>query len=551
MASRHVDADGVLGGRYRLQRSVASGGMAEVWEARDEILGRRVAVKVLHAHLAADNSFLARFRREAIAAARLAHPNVVATYDTGVDDGVAWIVMELVDGETLRHALSTSGALRPARAVHIATQVADALDYAHRSGVIHRDVKPGNILLTEDDRVKVADFGIAKAAIEAAEDSSGPGLDFTDLTQSGAIVGTAKYLSPEQVNGEPVDGRSDVYALGVVLYEMLCGRVPFTGETDVAVAVQHATATPTSPRHFRAGIPAALEVIVLRAMAKAPDERYPNAAELHAALLSVDLRTAAVPARPANTTVADGEGRGTAIAEPAVRSGPADSTVMGAGKEAPAPADPTAAAGGGDHTPEGGVPTFARTTRSWRLPAIVLVILAVTLSLVAVLFARSDTGRRLLRPDENGAPEARPAQVTSAAAFDPPPGSGSEHDAEAANLTDGNPSTAWSTEQYSSASFGGLKTGVGVTLTLDSPQKLGSLQVTSPSRGWSADVYVTEAPQAGPPPGGWGQPVATRTGIDGSATFDLRAKVGSVVLLWITDLGDGDSVVIDEVRVTS
>ncbi|MDQ6946844.1 MAG: protein kinase, partial [Actinomycetota bacterium] len=221
MAFRRIDAQGVLGGRYRLQLSIASGGMAEVWEAQDEILGRRVAVKVLHSHLATDRSFLARFRREAIAAARLAHPNVVATYDTGVDDGVAWIVMERVDGSTLRQVLSTSSPLDPGRAVRIAIQVADALDYAHRAGVIHRDVKPGNILLTDSDRVKVADFGIAKAAIEAAEDADGPSIDFSDLTQSGAIVGTAKYLSPEQVNGEAVDGRSDVYALGVVLYEMV------------------------------------------------------------------------------------------------------------------------------------------------------------------------------------------------------------------------------------------------------------------------------------------------------------------------------------------
>ena len=159
--SRDIAAERVLGGRYRLVRSIARGGMAEVWEAHDEVLGRSVAVKVLYRHLAADQSFLARFRREAIAAARLAHPNVVATYDTGVDGDVAWIVMELVEGRTLREDLAARGALGPARVVHIAAQVADALDYAHRSGVIHRDVKPGNILLTADDRVKVADFGIA------------------------------------------------------------------------------------------------------------------------------------------------------------------------------------------------------------------------------------------------------------------------------------------------------------------------------------------------------------------------------------------------------
>jgi len=530
MASRRIDAEGVLGGRYRLVRTIASGGMAEVWQAQDDILGRPVAVKVLHAHLAADNSFLVRFRREAIAAARLAHPNVVATYDTGVDDGVAWIVMELVDGSTLRQVLSASGPLDPGRAVHIAAQVADALDYAHRSGVIHRDVKPGNILLAEGDRVKVADFGIAKAAIEAAEDSSGPGIDTTDLTQSGAIVGTAKYLSPEQVHGEPVDGRSDVYALGVVLYEMLCGRVPFTGDTDVAVAVQHATATPVPPRQVKADIPVALEVIVLRAMAKSPDRRYQDAAELQFALTSVGLR-------PGGSAPGVRPGPGPAR-PPAPASGPVDLTM--------APPRP-------DPTPPGGTPSFSRTKRSWALPVTITVVLAVTLGVVGILFTRSDTGRGLFDSPSNPTSGGRPVAVASAAAFDPPPGSGSEHDAEVANLLDGDPATTWATEDYGTAQFGGLKTGVGVILTLDRSQPLGALEVVSPTRGWSADVYVTDAPGTDAPPGDWGTPAAGRTDIDGNTRFDLGDRAGSAVLLWITDLGGGtpSSVVVGDARLTS
>ncbi|HYX43859.1 MAG TPA: protein kinase [Acidimicrobiales bacterium] len=502
--ARHIDAERVLGGRYRLVRSIARGGMAEVWEAEDEILGRRVAVKVLHAHLAADESFLARFRREAIAAARLAHPNVVATFDTGVDDGVAYIVMELVDGHTLRQELAEHGALTPVRAIHVATQVADALDYAHRSGVIHRDVKPANILLTEDERVKVADFGIAKAAIETLEDATG-GSVANDLTQSGAIVGTAKYLSPEQVNGEAVDGRSDVYALGVVLYEMLCGRPPFAGDTDVAVAMQHATATPLSPRQVRAGIPRPLEAIVLRAMEKSPEQRYPSAAEMHSALLSVDL--------------------GPDDAVPAVRR---------------------------EDTPPRGVPqTFVQSERSWIVPVFVIVVVAVTVGVVGVLFARSDTGQRLLNESGGGRSEAAVVSVLSAAAFDPPPGSGEEHDQELGFLVDGDPATTWSTEQYGNRQFGGLKTGVGFVLNLNGPHALRQLEVTSESRGWSASVYVADGTKASAPPGEWGEAAATRTGIDGSATFDLGGKRGSVVLVWITDLGEGNAVSVGDVRLTS
>ena len=540
MASRRVDAEGVLGGRYRLVRSIASGGMAEVWRAEDDILGRPVAVKVLHAHLAADNSFLARFRREAIAAARLAHPNVVATYDTGVDDGVAWIVMELVEGSTLRQVVSTSGALPPHRAVHIATQVADALDYAHRTGVIHRDVKPGNILLAEGDRVKVADFGIAKAAIEAAEDSSGPGIDATDLTQSGAIVGTAKYLSPEQVHGEPVDGRSDVYALGVVLYEMLCGRVPFTGDTDVAVAVQHATATPVSPRQVRPDLPPALEAVVLQAMAKSPDDRYQTAAELRAALVAVGGRV-------------DGSGPGSG--PPA---DPATLVAAPAPARAPAPPDLTMASAGSDRTPPRGAPALARPRRSWALPATLGTVLVLTLGIVGVLFARSDTGRRILNPPADSGSEGRPVAITSAAAFDPPPGSGSEHDDDVANLTDGNPTTTWATELYGTASFGGLKTGVGVILTVEGVQTLEALEVISPSQGWGAEVYVAVSAKTGAPPGNWGAPVASRDGIAGTATFELGSRRGSVVLLWITQLAGGGeddegafSVVVGDARLTS
>ena len=200
----------VLGGRYQLVEPLARGGMATVWVADDPVLSRRVAVKILRADLAADDGTRARFRHEAIAAARLSHPNIVATYDTGDDDGIAYIVMELVDGPTLRHLIDEQRRRCPSRdVIRIGKQVADALDAAHRAGLVHRDVKPANVLVPPDGPVKVTDFGIAKAA----------GGD--DLTRTGTVMGTARYLAPEQVNGRPTDARTDVYALGLLIYEML------------------------------------------------------------------------------------------------------------------------------------------------------------------------------------------------------------------------------------------------------------------------------------------------------------------------------------------
>nr|MBA3302918.1 serine/threonine protein kinase [Acidimicrobiia bacterium] len=274
-----LEPDRLLAGRYRLVRRVARGGMAEVWEGTDEILTRPVAIKILLPHLAADEAFVTRFKREAVAAARLSHPNIVAIYDTWSDGDVEGIVMELVRGTTLRDVLDEHEALAPRRAVAVATQVAAALDAAHGQGLVHRDVKPGNILITEDGRVLVADFGIAKAT-----------EGVSDLTEVGQVIGTAKYLSPEQVQGVALDARSDVYALGVVLYEMLCARPPFQADNATATAVARLTSDPLPPRQVRTGIPRSLEAVVLRAMARDLDARFPSAAELRRALQSVDLR---------------------------------------------------------------------------------------------------------------------------------------------------------------------------------------------------------------------------------------------------------------------
>jgi eukaryotic-like serine/threonine-protein kinase len=491
----------VLAGRYRLKRLIAKGGMAEVWEAVDDILGRPVAVKILHPHLAADESFRERFRREAIAAARLAHPNVVATFDTGTDDGITFIVMELVDGTTLRQVLNETGPMAPGRVVHIGAQVADALHYAHKAGVVHRDVKPANILICPDGRVKVADFGIAKAVEDSEPERPTPS---EALTGTGSIIGTAQYLAPEQVDGRAVDGRTDVYALGVVLYEMLCGRPPFTGDTDMAVALKHITTTPPAPGAVRPGIPRGLEEVVLRAMAKAPEARPQSAAELQTALLAVDLR-----------------------------GGDATAVVAAPPRPAPAPVP------GRDHTPPRGVPpTIVRNERRWMVPTVAIVAIALTLGVVGILFARSDTGRSLI--DDIGEPGGAAAiPKPTPLAFDPPPGSGVEHDDELPFLVDGDPSSVWSTENYSTSRFGGLKPGVGVILQLNGSHKLGELTMTSPVGGWSAEVLLAASPQS--TRAAWGEPVATRRVDRGTTTFDLGDRTAGAVLVWITDLGQGNS----------
>ena len=266
-------ADRVLGERYRIVRHLARGGMAEVYLAHDELLDRQVAVKVLFPELADDASFVERFHREARAAAGLSHPNIVSVYDFGQDDGAYFMVMEYVEGETLRDIVRSRGPLPPDEAAGIAADVAAALEVAHRHGIVHRDVKPGNVLIS--DMVKVADFGIARAG--GARES---------LTQTGAVLGTATYLAPEQAQGQPVDPRTDLYAVGVVLYEMLAGRPPFRGETPVAVAYQHLSETPVPPSQHNPEVPPALDAVVLKAMAKDPAQRHASAAELRAELLA-------------------------------------------------------------------------------------------------------------------------------------------------------------------------------------------------------------------------------------------------------------------------
>jgi serine/threonine-protein kinase len=439
--------------------------MAAVWEADDKVLARRVAIKVLHPHLAGDDGFRTRFRREAVAAARLAHPNIVTTYDTGRDAEVAYIVMELVDGTTLARLLKADGPLPITKAIDVAVQVADALACAHAHGVVHRDVKPANILLRDDGHVKVADFGIAKA---------GTGHD---LTRTGVVMGTAKYLSPEQVSGNPADAGSDIYALGIVLYEMLCGTPPFVGDTDLSTAVARLTAAPSSLRDRRQDIPRSLEAVVLRSLARDPAARFRSAEELRAGLLAVD-------------------------------------------------------AGNAEATPPAGVTLTADRSRRG-LPRMLVAGLAALLFVSVAVLVRAGEGDR--PTDARGKPElAAPAggvlaepQALPATSFDPD-GDREENQPTAGHVADGDPATVWKSDRYVD-NFPKFKSGVGVYIDLGRNRNVRTVKVAA-SAGHVASVFVAE--RASPDLAGWGRPRATGAG----GSFDLGAAQGRYVLVWFTSL---------------
>lgn len=267
-----------LGGRYELLSVIGRGGMAEVWKARDHRLGRDVAIKRLRVDLASDDTFQARFQREAQSAAGLNHPNIVAVYDTGeaMDPAnglsVPYIVMELVEGHTLRDVLRDDRKILPERALEFTEGVLDALSYSHAAGIVHRDIKPANVMLTDTGQVKVMDFGIARAVADTS----------ATMTQTAAVIGTAQYLSPEQARGEKVDNRADIYSTGCLLYELLVGRPPFVGDSPVSVAYQHVREIPAPPSRLDPEITPAMDAVTLKALAKAPADRYQTAMQMHA-----------------------------------------------------------------------------------------------------------------------------------------------------------------------------------------------------------------------------------------------------------------------------
>jgi serine/threonine-protein kinase len=348
----------VFANRYEIRTQVGRGGMADVFLARDRLLNRRVAVKVLSPTFAADPAFVERFRREAQAAASLNHPNIVSVYDSGEENGLFFIVMEYVNGQTLRDLLHRVGTVPPADAAHIAADIADALEFAHRNGVVHRDVKPGNVLITPEGAVKVTDFGIARA--ESSD----------TLTKTGSVLGTATYFSPEQAQGLGLDGRSDVYSLGVVLYEMLTGTAPFVADSPVSVAYKHVREEPIAPSRVKPGIPGALDRIVLTAMAKDVTRRYPSAQALRADLLRFER------GRPVVGVPAAAGAAGVALATAA----PTLQTAAGGSRPPLSPA------------PGPAPPAPPRRRRQWGAALSVALAFGLLVALIVVLLVQSDFG---------------------------------------------------------------------------------------------------------------------------------------------------------------
>jgi len=264
----------VFDGRYRIERKLGAGGMADVYLAEDQELGRRVAIKILNDRHAADDSFIERFRREAKNAAGLSHPNIVSIYDRGEAEGTYYIAMEYLDGRSLKELIVGRGPAPIKTAIDYARQILAAVGFAHKHGIVHRDIKPHNVLVNSEGRLKVTDFGIARSGA-------------SQMTEVGSIIGTAQYLSPEQARGAPVDQTSDLYSVGVVLFEMLTGQVPFTGDTPLEIAMKHLSEVPKPPSELRPEVPHDLDSVVLRALAKDPGERYQSAEEMDADLMRV------------------------------------------------------------------------------------------------------------------------------------------------------------------------------------------------------------------------------------------------------------------------
>jgi eukaryotic-like serine/threonine-protein kinase len=485
-----IAPDRRLAGRYVLEELIATGGMAAVWRARDQVLARLVAVKILREDLAADPGFVERFRREAIAAARLTSPFMVSVFDSGQDDGLSFMVMEYFEGRTLQDIIERETPVPPPRAVALILPVLSALEAAHEQGLIHRDVKPANVLVGPDGRVKVADFGIAKAIPAGA-----------DLTTTGAVLGTVRYLSPEQVEGSPVDERSDLYSVGVVLYELLTGRPPFLAQSDVATAMMRLTNHPPPPRNMVAGIPRNLEAMVLRGMARRPDDRFPSAAAMRSALERYADPGGATPQR------------GIPLAQPS------------------------------NIEPGGG--RRASTFRSWMLVPLVLILLSASVIVGGLALGRLELGgplgiRQAEPTPDTGAGAATPLHLRTATDFDPL-GDQSEHSQEAAAAIDGDPDSAWTTDHYNSASFGNLKPGVGLFVSLDRAARAVRLVVHSALPGWTFEL------KAGPSPSADAPSLAARGGAttftvppSGRIAIDLAPVRTKGLLIWITSLAPED-----------
>jgi eukaryotic-like serine/threonine-protein kinase len=568
----------VIAQRYELRRMLAQGGMAEVWLAVDLTLDRKVAVKWLKPSLASDAIVAERFRREAIAAASLNHPNIVAVHDVFEQDGRQAVVMQLVEGKSLRQVLDTQKRLSPELTCHIGTCVAAALDHAHAAGFVHRDVKPGNIMMTSDGRVLLTDFGIAKG-LQSAE---------ADLTSDNIMMGTAKYLSPEQVRGKKLDGRADLYSLGLVLYECLAGRVPFLGETDADTALARLQRDPTDLSRLRATLPTKLVVVIHQLLARNPAQRPASGAELVATLRDA-AKDGPPPIDPTpyeHSPVSPFGGRRLRRA-PSDVAGRAGDRVRATRPVDPSATPPAAARGPipGEvaHVAAGAVtPSAARTpsaastitserdvtpasppvrgkpakglTQEWR-PAFTVVALLLVAALVvggllwtSMSFGGGDavTSTTALPATDATTPAPEPAAIGPAAiatvtAYDPG-GDGTENDGDAVlSLADGNPATFWRTSCYSSKYMGG-KPGVGLVVTFDAPAQQ-AITVDVQSGPYQVDFFASDAEAIPTSFDQWGPPLGSTAYADVPETVvsPVPGAAARHVLVLLKELGPDDT----------